>query len=154
AGSGWHERGAGHRRCDGLPHRLGPAPAPGRCRRMARRALRPQGLNPNREEDEMSTETIDAEATEVPAPRTPKRLAAKLVEAAKDVEGVGKRGFNQQQHYTYVTAEDIAEAAARALLKHEVFTDFEVLEVKSETIKSNRGGEGRLVTIKGRLIAT
>lgn len=89
-----------------------------------------------------------------PSPRTPKRLAAKLVEAAKDVEGVGKRGFNQQQRYTYVTAEDIAEAAARALLKHEVFTDFEVLEVKSETIKSNRGGEGRLVTIKGRLIAT
>jgi hypothetical protein len=81
-------------------------------------------------------------------------LATKLVDAALDVEAVQKRGRNDQQKYDYARAEDIANAAAKALLKHRVLVDFEFPRVEHTPIKSNKGTDGMLTTVHGHLIAT
>lgn len=84
----------------------------------------------------------------------PKGLARKLVAAALAVEAVDKRGRNDQQKYDYVRAEDVAAAATKVLLSFGVLSEFEVTRSEQTAIKSNRGTDGLIVTVYGRLVVT
>lgn len=83
-----------------------------------------------------------------------KGLAAKLVEAALDVENVTKRGNNTQQKYRYAMAEDVAAAATKALLARGVIADFECIRSEAHPIKSRQGTDGLIVTARCRLVVT
>lgn len=84
----------------------------------------------------------------------PKGLAAKLVAAALAVENVAKRGTNTEQNYKFAQAEDVASAATKALLAHGVLAEFECEDAETQPIRSKRGSEGLIVTVRCRLIVT
>lgn len=80
-----------------------------------------------------------------------KPLAAKLVEAALDVENVEKRGRNDFHKYDYARAEDVAAAATKALLARGVLADFEPVRVDLEPTADNKG---LIATVEGQLVVT
>lgn len=94
---------------------------------------------------------LDGAGSTEPAPQA---LAAKLVDAALDVETVQKRGENKTQNYRYALAEDVVAAATKALLAREILSEFELVSSEALPFTSKQGSPGLIVTVTARLIVT
>lgn len=81
-----------------------------------------------------------------------KDLVAKLLQAAKAVGTVEKRGRNTQQSYDYVLAEDVAKAAHAALEAAGLVATFSVEESTELPITTRSGSPGLIVKVRGRLM--
>jgi hypothetical protein len=90
---------------------------------------------------------IAEEPGQIEVPRAPGDLMMRLVEVASEMSAIPKAGYNQAQHYSFASAEDLIGAIRSKLLERNVLVLAYEHHTDERLRTTSQGGESAVTTV-------